>query len=75
LEDINVSIDSWEYPSYLIVSRTKKNLSGYPLTLGRPWLATKDTYIGCREGEMAIENGYSTKKSTLKPHAKPSLDE
>jgi len=75
LEDITVSIDSWEYPAYFIVLDTKNRLSGYPLILGRPWLETTDAYIGCREGKMTIANGYSTKKLTLYPPAKPFLDE
>jgi hypothetical protein len=57
LEDIIVSIDSWEYPIYFMVLQTKSRLGGYPLILGRPWLAIVDAYIGCREGDMTISNG------------------
>jgi hypothetical protein len=47
---------------------------GYPLILGIPWLATTDAYIGYRSGDMTISHKNSTKKLTLYPPAKPSLD-
>jgi hypothetical protein len=49
LEDIIISIDSWEYPTDFLVLQTKSQFNGYPLIFGRPWLATIDAYIGCRE--------------------------
>ena len=36
LEDIIVSLDSWEYPVDFIVLQPKSNLGGHPLILGRP---------------------------------------
>eukprot|EP00253_Pinus_taeda_P004053 PITA_04053 len=42
IEDVMVSIDSWEYPTTFIFIHTMTNFSGYPLILGRPWLATAD---------------------------------
>ena len=48
LEDIIVSLDSWEYPVEFFILQPKTNLGGHPLILGRPWLATTDAYIGCR---------------------------
>jgi hypothetical protein len=62
LEDIIISIDSWEYPTDFLVLQTKSQFNGYPLILGRPWLATTDAYIGCREGNMTITDGLSQKK-------------
>lgn len=47
-----VSIDSWEYPAYFLVFQLKAKLTGYPLILGRPWLAIVDAYISCRAGNM-----------------------
>ena len=61
LDDITVCVDSWEYPTNFIVLRTKNKLSGYPLILGIPWLATTDAYIICRKGNMTIGNGLSKK--------------
>jgi hypothetical protein len=40
-----------------MVLQTKSILGGYPLILGRPWLATVDSYIGCRVGDMTISFG------------------
>ena len=54
LEDIIVSLDSWEYPVDFLVLQPKSNLGGHPIILGRPWLATADAFIGCRLGNMII---------------------
>ena len=40
VEDVMVSIDSWEYPADFLVLQPKAKLTGYPLILGKPWLAT-----------------------------------
>ena len=53
-EDVMVSIDSWEYPTYFLVLQPKTKFNGYPLILGRPWLATADAYISFRVGNMTI---------------------
>jgi hypothetical protein len=57
LEDIIVSIDSWEYPTDFLVLQPKSRFNGYPLILGRPWLETIDAYINYRVGNMTITNG------------------
>ena len=54
LEDIIVSLDSWEYLVDFLVLQPKSNLGGHPIILGRPWLATVDAFIGCRSGNMII---------------------
>ena len=36
VEDVMVSIDSWEYPADFLVLQPKVKLIGYPLILGRP---------------------------------------
>jgi len=36
VEDVMVSIDSWEYPIDFLVLQPKAKLTGYPLILGRP---------------------------------------
>ena len=61
LEDVMVSIDSWEYPADFLVLQPKAKLTGYPLILGRPWLATVNAYISCRTGNMTIKNGHMSK--------------
>ena len=67
LEDISVSVDSWEYPVDFMILTPKNNLGGHPLILGRPWLATIDAFISCRYGDMYIYDGKSTNKFTLYP--------
>jgi len=47
VKDVLVSVDSWEYPADFLVLQPKAKLTGYPLILGRPWLATVDAYISC----------------------------
>ena len=54
-EDFMVTIDSWEYPTYFLVLQPKTKFNGYPLILGRPWLATADAYISCRAINMTIK--------------------
>ena len=47
VDDVIVSIYSWEYPVDLIIIQPKSNLGGHTLILGRPWLTTFDAFIGC----------------------------
>jgi len=50
VEDVMVSIDSWEYRADFLVLQLKAKLTGYPLILGRPWLATANAYIAAELG-------------------------
>ena len=74
VEDVLVSVDSWEYPADFLVLQPKVKLTGYPLILGRPWLATVDAYISCRAGSMTIKNGPMSKELVLYPLAQPLLE-
>lgn len=74
VEDVMVSIDSWEYPADFLVLQPKENLTGYPLILGRPWLATIDANISHRTGNMTIKNGHMSKQLVLYPPAQPLLE-
>ena len=47
LDDLVISVDSWEYPIDFLVLQPKSQLGGHPLILGRPWLATADACISC----------------------------
>ena len=60
LDDIIVSVSSWEYPVDFMVIELKDHSKGHPIILGRPWLATSNSFIGCRDGEKTISNGFST---------------
>lgn len=74
VEDVMVSIDSWEYPIDFLVLQTKDKLTGYPPILRRPWLATTDAYISYRDGNMTIKNGNISKHVVLYPPAQHSLE-
>eukprot|EP00253_Pinus_taeda_P003396 PITA_03396 len=58
LEDISVSLESWEYPIDFMILTPKSNLGGHPLILGRPWLATTDAIISCMSGDMYISDDF-----------------
>jgi len=58
LEDI-VSRDLWEYLKDFMELKRKSLLNGYPLILGRPWLATIVAYIACSSRGMTISHGQS----------------
>ncbi|CAF4151008.1 unnamed protein product [Adineta steineri] len=68
IDDVMVSLVSWEYPTEFMVIQPNM-MEGHPMILGRPWLATTDAYISCRKGEIIISNGIATKKITLHPPA------
>eukprot|EP00253_Pinus_taeda_P026771 PITA_26771 len=74
IEDLVISIESWNYPADFVVLQTKTKLGGHPLILGRPWLATADAFISCRSGSMKISNGQETKQLSLYPHATPMIN-
>ena len=74
VEDVLVSVDSWEYPANFLVLQPKAKLTGYPLILGRLWLVIADAYISCRAGSMTIKNGPISKQLVLYPHAQPLLE-
>ena len=60
LDDIIVSVASWEYSVDFMVIESKDPSKGHPIILGKPWLATANDFIGCRDGEMTISNGFPT---------------
>ena len=61
VDDVVVSVDSWEYPVDFVVLQPKSQLGGHSLILGRPWMATADAYISCGSGSMTISNGSAIK--------------
>ena len=74
VDNLVVSVDSWEYLEDFVVLHPKSQLGGHPLILGRPWLATTDACISCISGSMTISNGIVVKILTLYPPTKSSLD-
>jgi len=73
IEDVMVSIESWDYPTKLLLLQPKTNFNGYPLILRRPWLAIVEAYINSRVGNMTIKNGNIKKKLVLYPLFNPLL--
>ena len=71
LDDIIVSVASWEYPIDFMVVESKDPSKGHPIILGRPWLATANAFIECRDGEMTIYKGLSTRRLILYPPTQP----
>lgn len=71
LEDIVISLASWEYPACFYLLQPKTNLGGHPLILGRWWLAKTYAYIAFRSGNMTIAHGAKTKHINLYPPANP----
>ena len=69
-----VSNESWEYLANFLVLQPKTKFNGYPLILGRPWLATVNAYISCRAGNMTIKNGHLSKQLVLYPPTQPYLE-
>ena len=74
MDDLVISVDSWEYPADFLVLQPKSQLGGHPLILGMPWLATNDSCISCRSGSMTISDGTEINILTLYPPARPSLE-
>lgn len=74
VEDLVVTLDSWEYLVDFMILSPKATLGGYPIILGRPWLAKKNAFIGCRSREMTILDGMTTESISLYLPAQPQLD-
>jgi hypothetical protein len=74
LDDIMVTLASWKYPIDFFVIHSKDPAKVHPVILGRPWLATANAFIGCREGEMTVSNGLSIQKLTIYPSAQPIME-
>jgi hypothetical protein len=74
LDDIMVTLASWEYPIDFLVVNSKDPAKGHPVILGTPLLATTNAFIGCREGEMTISNDISIQKLTIYPPTQPIME-
>jgi hypothetical protein len=74
LDDIIVTLASWDYLVDFLVIHSKDPTRGHPIILERPWLATTDAFIGYREGEMTISNGLSIQKLTIYPPTQPIME-
>ena len=63
IEDVLVQVDKFYYPVDFIVLDKESIASGpnhVPIILGRPFLATKNALINCRNGMMHLTFGNMT---------------
>ncbi|RVW34716.1 Transposon Ty3-G Gag-Pol polyprotein [Vitis vinifera] len=63
IEDVLVQVDNFYYPVYFIVldtDPTVKEANLVPIILGRPFLATSNAIINCRNGLMQLTFGNMT---------------
>lgn len=67
IEDLIVSLCSWEYLIDFFVLQPKSNLGRKSLILGIPWMATANAFISYRLGKMIISKGNESKQITLYP--------
>jgi hypothetical protein len=72
LDDVTITLASWEYLMYFLVIHSKSSKPGHQVMLGPPWLATTDAFISCRSREMKISNGTHNQKLNLFPPAQPT---
>lgn len=69
LQDVMVSVDSWEYQADFLIINPRNQLDGHSLILGRPWLETTDAYISYRTRNITIAKGNDVKNLALYPPA------
>jgi hypothetical protein len=74
LDDVTVTLASWEHHVYFLVIHPKYTKTRHQIVLGRLWLATVDAFIGFQSGEMTISNGSQSQKIILFPPAQPSTE-
>ena len=63
VEGVVIKIENLYYPVDFIILDTEPTLhpdNGIPIILGRPFLATTNTLINCRNGRMKITFGSMT---------------
>ena len=63
MEDVLVKVDKFYYPIDFVVLDTepvKEGINQVPIILGRPFLATSNAIINCRNGVMQITFGNMT---------------
>ena len=75
IEDVIVTLDSWECLVDFVSLSPKETLGGYPIILGRPWLAIVNACISFHSGKMTISNGSNIKNLSLCSPATPLLQD
>jgi hypothetical protein len=73
LDDVTITLASWEYPiDFLVIYSKSSSKLGHLVVLGHPWLATTDAFISCQAGEMTICNDTHRQKLVLFPPIQPT---
>ena len=82
IEDVLVQIDKFYYPVDFVVldtDPTVKEANYVPIILGRPFLATSNAIINCRNGVMQLTFGNMTLELNIfhlcKRHLHPDMEE
>ena len=82
IEDVLIQVDKFYYPVDFIVLDTEKVAVGanhVPIILGRPFLATSNAIINCRNGVMQLSFGNMTLELNIfhlsKRHMQPEEDD
>ena len=78
VEDVLIQVDKFYYPVYFVVPDTESVAVGanyVPIILGRPFLATSNAIINCRNGVMQLTFGNMTLELNIfhlsKKHMQP----
>jgi hypothetical protein len=75
LDDITVTLASWEYPvDFLVIYSKSSSKPRHPVVLGRPWLAITYAFISYQSSDMTISNGRHSQKLVLFPPAQPAQE-
>ncbi|XP_059077911.1 uncharacterized protein LOC131876508 [Cryptomeria japonica] len=75
VEDLVVTLDSWEYSTDFVIISPKVTLGGYPIILSRPLLSTTYDFIRCRSRDMTISDGTKTKTLALYSPIQPQVED
>jgi hypothetical protein len=75
LDDVTVTLASWEYPvEFLVIYSKSSSKPRHPVVLGHPWLATTYAFISFQSSEMTISNGTHSQNLFLFPPAQPTQE-
>ena len=81
VEDVLIQVEKFYYPVYFVVLDTEPVAAGanyVPIILGRPFLATSNAIINCRNGFMQLTFGNITLEHNIfhlsKKHMQPEED-
>jgi len=74
LDDVTITLASWEYLVDFLVIHPKSFKPRHPVVLAQPWLATVDAFISCLSKEMTISNDIQSQKIIIFLPAQPAIE-